>query len=418
VILIVHTANGSRRRHFRAARRLCPRLALLQHAPTWESGLVDRVADVDTRDLDTCVTAARRLDAVERIEGVIAFVEHSVSAAAAVAAALGLPFVSPDTATLTRDKYRMRRALAAGGVPCPGFGLARSVEEALELGDRLGYPLVIKPLIGGGSMFIRRVDGPAELRTHFETFRAGAWDSFDYDPLHASGERDYGNALLVEQYVEGGEISVESLIVDGTTRVLVIHDKPLPMRGPLFEEIYHRTPSQLPAATQGLVRTLVSRMHAALGMTVGASHAEFRIPAEGPPVALEVAARIGGSGIYASVLTSTGIDMMAAVIELSRGSVPEVPQQPPVPAGFFTVSAGAEGILRRVRGIEEVRRDRAVVEVDIYKVPGDEVLVPPRVFQSHGHVVLAADSLAAVDAAFDRLRDVLVFEVDSAVPAR
>jgi biotin carboxylase len=417
VILIVHTTNGSRRRHFRAARRLCERLALLQDSPTWEAGFVDRVADVDTRDLDVCLAAARRLDAEERIEGVITFVEHSVSAAAAVAADLGLPFVSPETATLARDKYLMRRAFADAGVPCPGFDLARSVDEALAVADRLGYPLVLKPLIGGGSMFVRRVDGPAELRRHFDTFQAGAWDSFTYDPLHGSGERDYGNALLLEQYVEGGEISVESLVVAGRTHVLVIHDKPLPMRGPLFEEIYHRTPSLLPAATQDLVRDLVARMHASLGVTTGASHAEFRIPAEGPPVALEVAARIGGSGIYASVLTSTGVDMMAAVIEMARGGEPAIPAWTPTPTGMFTVLAGSEGVLRRVDGLADLRRDPAVVEAEVYKSPGDELVVPPRAFQSHGHVVLSADSLAGVDAAFHRLRDRLTFEVDSPVPA-
>lgn len=52
--------------------------------------------------------------------------------------------------------------------------------------------------------------------------QAGAWDAFDYDPLYAAGKRDYGNGLLVEAYVDGGEISVESLIVDGTTRVLAL----------------------------------------------------------------------------------------------------------------------------------------------------------------------------------------------------
>lgn len=193
------------------------------------------------------MAAARTLDEAERIEGVIAFVEHSVTAGAAVAAALGLPFVSPEAAVLARDKFRMRRALTEAGIPSPGFGVARSADEAIGLGEQLGYPLVIKPLIGGGSMFTRRIDGPAEMRTHFAPMQAGAWDAFDYDPLYAAGKREYGNGLLVEAYVDGGEISVESLIVDGTTRVLAVHDKPLPMRGPHFEEIYYRTPSRLPA---------------------------------------------------------------------------------------------------------------------------------------------------------------------------
>jgi biotin carboxylase len=417
VILIVHTTNGSRRRHFAAARAHCSRLALLQAGPTWEAAYVNRVADVDTGDLDACVAAAKALDGAERIEGVITFVEHSVPAAATVAAALGLPFVPTQAALLARDKYRMRRAIADAGVPSPGFGLARSVDEALALGAGLGYPLVIKPLIGGGSMFTRRVDGPAEMRTHFASYQAGAWDSFDYDPLCAEARQRYDDALLVEQYVDGGEISVESLIVDGDTRVVAIHDKPLPMRGPNFEEIYYRTPSRLPADVQETVRGFVSRIHTALGMSLGASHAEFRLPAAGPPVALEVGARIGGGGVYASVLTSTGVDMLAAVIEMARGRTPEIPRRQPRPTGFFMIFAGVEGVVREVCGVEAARADPAVVEVDVYKGPGDEVLVPPRVFQANGHVVTAAESLDAVDSAFDRLREAITFEVEGAVPA-
>lgn len=417
MILIAHTANGSRRRHFHAARAHCPRLALLQHHAGWETEFVDRVADVDTRDLDACVAAARTLDEAERIEGVIAFVEHSVTAGAAVAAALGLPFISPEAAVLARDKFRMRRVLTEAGIPSPGFGVARSAAEAVGLGERLGYPLVIKPLIGGGSMFTRRIDSPAEMLTHFAPMQAGAWDAFDYDPLYAAGKREYSNGLLVEAYVDGGEISVESLIVDGTTRVLAIHDKPLPMRGPHFEEIYYRTPSRLPADVRGLVGDLVPRMHRALGMTVGASHAEFRIPAAGPPVALEVGARIGGAGVYASVLASTGVDMMAAIIDLARGTAPALPDRTPGPTGFFMVFAGAEGVLRGVGGVEDVRRDPAVVEVDVYKGPGDDVLAPPRIFQAHGHVVIATDTPDELDPAFARLRDVITFDVDEAVPA-
>lgn len=418
MILIVHTANGSRRRHFAAARRHCSRLALVQDSPTWEAGFVDRVVEVDTEDLGACVTAAKALDGVERIEGVITFVEHSVPAAAAVATALGLPALTPHAALLARDKYRMRRAMADAGVPSPGFGLAASLDEAVGLGDRLGYPMVIKPLIGGGSMFTRRIDGSAELREHFTSFQAGAWASFDYDPLCATAREEYGDVLLFEQYIDGGEVSVESLIIDGTTHVLAIHDKPLPMRGPLFEEIYYRTPSALPVGTQDEIRAFVPRMHEALGLTIGASHAEFRIPAAGgPPVALEVGARIGGGGVYASVLASTGVDMLGAVIELARGRAPRVAPHDPHPTGFFMAFAGAEGVLREVRGIDAVRADPAVVEVDVYKGPGEEVLAPPRVFQAHAHVVTTADSLDGVDAAFDRLRDALVFEVDAPAPA-
>jgi biotin carboxylase len=396
-ILIVHTQNASRRKHFAAARRYGARLLLIQSRPTWELEFVDRAIDVDTRDSAQVGEAARRLADSERIDGVITFVEHSVPSASTAAAALGLPFVSERTANLARNKYEMRRAFTALGIPCPSFELARSLDEARALGRAFGYPLVLKPLIGGGSMFIRRVDSEAELETHFATIQKGAWDGFDYDPLYTAAYGTYGGAILIESYVDGGEVSVESLVCGSTTHHLAIHDKPLPMTGPFFEEVYYATPSQLSAQRQDELVYWTEKAHQALGINIGATHTEFRIT-DGAPVILETAARMGGGPIYRSVLTSTGADMVHAIMDLAVGKQPTLPVRQPHHVGFYMFFAPAEGIIRAIDGVEAAATDPDVVEIDMYRRVGDRVLLPPRVFQCHGHVIVRGASREALEA--------------------
>jgi biotin carboxylase len=409
-ILIIHTDNSSRKKHFAVARGYNARLILMKKDPTWEIPFVDRVVDVDTRSLSKTVEAALALRETENIDGVITFVEHSVPSAAAAAAALGLPYLSEHTAMLARNKYEMRRAFQAYDIPCPKFELARTLAEALKIGQDFGYPLVLKPLIGGGSMFIRRVDSAADLTEYFDVFRKGAWEGFDYDPLYEASFKDYQGAMLLESYVDGGEVSIESIVSAGKTYTLAIHDKPMPMTGPFFEELYFSTPSRLAIPRVDELHDLTDRANQALGIHIGATHTEFRITA-GDPIILETGARIGGGPVYRSVLSATGVDMVRAIMDLSLGIEPDLTIKHRTPTGFYMIFAPQEGIVQHFRGEREVAGDEHTVELEMYRKIGDQVLLPPRVFQCHGHLIIQAPTMEQLDQKMDELMGKFCIEV-------
>ncbi|WP_044373747.1 ATP-grasp domain-containing protein [Streptomyces noursei] len=414
-VLILHTSTPNRKPHFARARQYGERLLLIVNGPTWEPEFVDRVVDAETSSIAETVAAARELAASESepIEAVVSFVEHSVPAAAAVAAALDLPFISEQTAHIARNKFEMRTAFARhGSVPGPGFGLAHTLDEARQLGSDIGYPLVMKPLIGGGSMFVRRVNSAAELDEHFDMIRGGAWDGFDYDPLHQADRAKYGAALLLEGYVEGSEVSVESVVRDGETQVVAIHDKPLPMQGPFFQEVFFRTPSQLSPEIQDRIVELTAHAHEALGIRTAVTHTEFRIPANGEPVILETAARLGGLQVYTSVLTSTGVDMVDVILDVALNREPHLKGTGAArPTAFFGFFAETAGVITAIHGVEEARATEGVVEVEVYKSVGDTVQESSHVGQAHGHVLFTADDPASLDARFNELRAMLRIDV-------
>jgi biotin carboxylase len=413
-ILIVHKTNLSRRQHLTRAAQYAAEhgeeLVLLMRDATWESGMADRVVPVDTGDIDSVLAAVKAETAP--VSGVITFAEALVPTVARVAAELGLPWVSERTAQLTRDKYRMREAAHAHGVPQPRFGLARDLDEALSVAERVGFPLVLKPVLGTGSMFVRSVADPAELTELFEFFRASAWDRFTTDPLHHAAMGEYGGALLLEEFVPGPEISVESLVVDGTPHMVAIHDKPLPT-GPTFEEVYACTPTRLRGDVVEAVAKAAADVHAALGIDVGGTHVEFRLRDGTEPVLLEAAARLGGGPIYRSVLLSTGVDMVAAALDLATGRMPVIePRERPTAVGFWNIFPERAGRFVAAHGVEQARADERVVELDIYREPGELLAMPPQTFQGHGHLMFVAPSVDELDGVFYELTELVRLQTE------
>ncbi|MWK35654.1 ATP-grasp domain-containing protein [Actinomadura sp. J1-007] len=410
-ILVLHKKNLSRRRHlaraWQYARDTGQRLVLIMKDPTWEKEYVDQVVVADTSSIDDTLVAARGL--AEPVDAVLTFAEAPVPAVARVAADLGLPAVPERTALLARDKYAMRTAVGDQSGQ-PQFALAANAAEARRAADSIGYPLVLKPIIGTGSMYVRSVADDAELERHFETVRRGSWESLDYDPLYVRAKEEYGGALLLEEFVPGTEISVESVVSGGRTTSFAIHDKPLPT-GPTFEEVYACTPTRLSRETVERLYEATAAVHCAMGIEVGVTHVEFRLRGE-EPVLLEAAARMGGGPIYRSVQLSTGVDMVEAALDLSLGREPVIePCAEPVAVGFRNIFPDRAGTLAAVHGLAEAKADPRIDEIEIYKRIGEYLRVPPQTFQGHGHLIFTADSTGHLDEVFKEFRRLVRLEV-------
>ena len=121
---------------------------------------------------------------------------------------------------------------------------------------------------------------------------------------------------LVEEFIEGREISVEMISCQGIHYALQITDK-VTTEAPHFVELAHHQPSNLPSAMQERIFEITRRALDALGLTSGASHSEYKITKDGRIVVMEIGGRMGGDFIGPKAIAHSGVYFLS-------GETPEV----------------------------------------------------------------------------------------------
>ena len=217
---------------------------------------------------------------------------------------MGLPGNPYEAAVRAHDKQLMHRMLTAAGVDCPMSNLQCPISD-------LQFPLIVKPTDRSGSLGVQKVERAEELEAAIANAKA----------LSLHGE------AIVEEFIEGREISVEMISQNGVHHALQITDKTT-TGAPHFVELAHHQPSTLPADLQQRIFAITRRALDALGLTNGASHSEYKITKEGRVVVMEIAGRMGGDFIGSDLVPlSTGYDFLKGVIEVALGQPIEVKVQ-------------------------------------------------------------------------------------------
>jgi biotin carboxylase len=244
-----------------------------------------------------------------RPEGIVSFVDDHLVTAAALAARLGLPYHSPEVASILVDKRHQRAAFDEAGIPGPRFWMvpARATSEHLaELSRRITYPAVLKPAEGSGSRGIRLVTTRQDLLT-----------------LLPSGSTDTG--FILEEYLDDTQaeeqwwasyFSIESVISAGRASHVAITGR-FPLAEP-FRETGNFIPGILPTHLQGPVLGMVDDAIEALGITDAVIHTEIKLTPEGPRL-IEVNGRLGGRPPF--VLHSvSSVNLFKAACQVAVGA--------------------------------------------------------------------------------------------------
>ncbi|WP_395839583.1 ATP-grasp domain-containing protein [Cystobacter fuscus] len=437
LILVLNSGNPGRLSHLRQLHELGERYRLLlvldSRAPAgWQTRFLPEHLLCDLSDLERSVPSlVKAIDGHGKPAGIINLSEFCVPLQAELAEHYQLLGPSREAALIGRDKSRMRAFFQKIGLPVPRFHrLSRSNLGALR---ELRLPIVLKPAFGGGSTLVQRCETYEEAEREFARMELDARKTYSGDSLLAGADKAGSNEFpfVAEELIGGevlfptrlpyrvGEISVESVHFGGQTRVLAIHDKPLPSNGPYFEEFVSSTPSRIPSALQEQARDYVDRIHRGLGGGSYVLHTEFRTLADGL-MPLEFGIRMGGAQIYQTVRLSTGIDFLELLISISMGQTPEVQPGPTRPTIAHALWAPKTGELTRVRGYTHLDTTPYYVEHQFYDELGTRVKRAPLSSRAQGHVIYRAPpGESTAQQAFDRIEeellralDELEFEVD------
>ncbi|WP_432122340.1 ATP-grasp domain-containing protein [Streptomyces sp. S1] len=285
------------------------RIALVSTSEaTWEHAYITGHRRVPDTRPDTLVEAIGDLFAEhDGNVGVMTWAEVLLEDTATAAARLGMRHMSPAAAANCRDKLSTRSRQTTGLVR---FARVDTEEQALAAAESFGYPVVVKPRSLAGSVGVARANNREELVEHFAMTSASSFPGLT--PLGGS---------IVEEYVDGPEISVDSVVFQGEVRPVNVARKRLGFE-PYCQEVGHLVAPWRDEEWADEVRDMLVRTHRDLGITDGVTHAEVRLSASGPKL-IELNGRLGGDFIPLLGHLATGVDLTSAAVSIALGHRPD-----------------------------------------------------------------------------------------------
>lgn len=347
----------------------------------------ENIVKTETNDLVGVVETARRLHEVLRFDGVLTPCDYYFDAVAAIAEALDLPGMDPGRVETARTKHVMRAALDRAGLPNPRWELATDWDGARAAAARIGYPLVLKPVDLCASMFVTHVADDEQLRAAFDALAGRRFNA---------RKQERPPRFLLEEYLVGEEVSVETCTYHGETRVIGITSKDL-AGFPGFIEVGHQFPAALAPADADAATDLVRRALAAVGYSHGMGHVEVKLTPAGPRI-VEINPRVGGNYIFELIELVTGLNPLEMLVQLALDQRPSLePRETGVKsAGVRLLLPPSDGRVAAVHGLETLERDPHVVRWQVHDVAGADIRVPRDNNDYLGHVVCVdRDGLAA-----------------------
>lgn len=240
-----------------------------------------------------------------------------------VAENLGL-ISNPDAySSTTTNKFLMRECFLEAGVSSPRYYRMNSLDLKNGKFPEFNYPLIVKPTDRSGSRGVQKVNKLDDLKPAIESACKEAF----------SGE------AIIEEFIDGLEVSVETISWKGTHHLLQITDK-VTTGAPFFVELEHHQPSALSETIKQKIKDIVLHALDALHIKYGASHSELKITPTGDVYVIEIGARMGGDFIGSDLVQlSTGYDFVQEVINVALGKWNEPVLKDGLHSGVFFLSA-------------------------------------------------------------------------------
>lgn len=279
--------------------------------------------------------------------------------------------ISYKGAICATDKVAMRRRMQECGVPIPEFHEIRNLDEFLLIAAKMPQKFILKPADNAASRGVILINKD---------------ESPDFVSLYRyCTQYSRSGEALVEEFMEGPEVSVESFSVEGEPHIINTTDK-IVTDLPFFVEIGHTEPSRLSSEKQDDIRKVAVLAIKAIGMENGPTHTEIKVTPSGAKL-VEIAARLGGDFITSRLVPlSTGVDMIECSFASLLGE--EIRWQRRMNKGSaIRFIQGKKGIFMKVEGVDKAQGMTGVQEVEIYMHPGDHIRQPENSSDRVGHII-------------------------------
>lgn len=298
--------------------------------------LADVFIPVGGQDYDATLDVAKQY----RVKGVVtAATDKPILMMCRIAKELGLPFPSYQSCDTVLDKAKFKEFLKDNNLPhAKGQMFTGEVDVK---GLDFTFPVITKPVVNSGSRGVIKSHNKEELALAIK------------ETLQHSRDGNY----LIEEYIEGDEISVEALVQHGKVQVLQLTDK-IVTPPPYNVELGHIQPSrfmELKPEIEALIQKIVDKSdldHCAL-------HPELKINS-GKVTVIEIGPRLGGDFITSDLVPlSTGVNIEDQLLRIATGrDIEFTRQESTAMVSFFNLPEGSivgENMMGKLANLEGVK---------------------------------------------------------------
>ena len=314
---------------------------------------VDVFERVDGQDFETTIAIAKKY----HISAIVtAATDKPLVMMARVAKELYLPFYSVETAKVSTDKQLMKQKFIEYKVPC-AKGFVLTDIEGMHKHD-ISYPVIVKPRDNSGSRGVIFCNNEVEVMS--------AW--------HEAMQYTHMPNILVEEYIDGPEYSIESVHVGGKSTVVQFTQK-LITDFPYNVELGHIQPAVLSKETQQEIREVIQQIGVALKFDNCCSHTELKVSSSGIKV-IETSPRLGGDFITSHLIPlSTGINIEDILLRLSLGERIEDNELLPISKMYSGVKYFClpEGEIEEIKNVNKIKDINGVQCYNFDLNKGDKV---------------------------------------------
>lgn len=355
--------------------------------------VADKAICADIVNEETMLKIARD----EHVDGVIhPCSEVSMAVMGRINDELGLSGISREQAICATNKHLMRKAFEKGNAPSPKSILAQDAEDAWSrLQNEFDTDAILKPSRNSGSRGIVKVSRNMDKGDFIRAYDEALSESRDH-------------SVLIEQFIEGPEFSIEMIVWRGDIHVLTVTDKKT-TGAPHFVELGHNQPSCFSATDVETLKAAAVAGVRALGVNNCACHAEAKLM-NGKAYLMEVGARLGGDFISTELThLSTGIDMVAAAIDVALGVEPDLSAKEEPKGVCIRYFCPKPGKLVSISNTE-VLNNPHVYLWEIYPKEGDVIPAVTSSLCRSGHVIVTEKTPQKAIELAERLIESVKFE--------
>lgn len=312
----------------------------------------DEFYKVSVLDVDAIENLARE----QKVDFLITVCADQVlQVVAEVSERLNLPcYIDFETAVNVSKKSYMKTIFAENGIPTSQFAIMDKLDT--EKIPHLCYPLIVKPVDAYSSRGVTKVTSPDSLSEAFDI------------AINISRSKN----AIVEEFVEGDEVTVDAYIEDGVAHVLCLTNLYKIGEDGKFIINRSRIPAEVSEEVSEKIRDAVQKIADSFGLKNTPMLVQLITDGENISV-VEFCARTGGGIKFLMIKKESGFDVVKAVLDLTLGNKPHVEEF--TRPDTFTVNEFVycnPGTLERLEGFDELLSEGVIADYKQFKLTGSE----------------------------------------------